>query len=344
MPKTLRVATVGTGYFSQFHYDAWARIEEAELVALCSRNATTASDIALKYNIKSTYTNFISMLDEAKPDLVDIITPPETHVEFVKAAVERGIPCICQKPFTPSLKEAEALAHLIKQHNGKVIIHENFRFQPWYQEIKTLLDNNRLGKVYNVTFRLRPGDGQGKNAYLARQPYFREMKRFLIHETGIHWIDVFRYLLGEVESIYADLQQLNPNIKGEDAGIVLFQFDHDIRAVFDGNRLADHSAQNTRLTMGEMQIEGSNASLILNGDGKINTRLHGEANWQPHEYRFSTDNFGGDCVFNLQQHVVNHILYQTELANPVESYMNNLTVEDLIYQSAESNTQRKFKK
>ena len=48
--------------------------------------------------------------------------------------------------------------------------------------------------------------------------------------------------------------------------------------------------------------------------------------------------------FNLQQHVVNHILYQTELANPVESYMNNLTVEDLIYQSAESNTQRKFKK
>jgi predicted dehydrogenase len=50
------------------------------------------------------------------------------------------------------------------------------------------------------------------------------MKRFLIHETGIHLIDVFRFLLGEVRSVYADLTKLNPVIAGEDSGTVLFNF------------------------------------------------------------------------------------------------------------------------
>ncbi|MFT2111749.1 Gfo/Idh/MocA family protein [Marinomonas sp. 2405UD68-3] len=334
MQKKLRVATVGTGYFSQFHYNAWARIQEVELVALCNRSATVASSVAQEHAIPAIYTDFIQMLDEVKPDLVDIITPPHTHVNYVTASIERGIPCICQKPFTTSLEEAETLTQLIQEKNATVIIHENFRFQPWYQEIKKILLSEQLGNLYNLTFRLRPGDGQGQDAYLARQPYFRDMERFLIHETGIHWVDVFRYLLGEVDSVYADLQQLNPAIKGEDAGIVLFQFNNNIRGIFDGNRLADHAAENMRLTMGEMHIEGSKGSLKLEGNGIISTRKTGEAQWIPHEYAFTTLNFGGDCVYNLQQHVVEHILHQSELHNCAQDYMRNIKIEDLIYKSS----------
>ncbi len=333
MQKNLRVATVGTGYFSQFHYNAWERIPEVELVALCNRSATAAASVAQEYSIPSTYTDFSLMLDEAKPDLVDIITPPETHLEYVTAAIERGIPCICQKPFTTSLEEAEKLTQLIKEKNATVIIHENFRFQPWYQEIKKILLSEQLGELYNLTFRLRPGDGQGQEAYLARQPYFRNMERFLIHETGIHWVDVFRYLLGEVDSVYADLQQLNPVIKGEDAGIVLFQF-NNTRAIFDGNRLADHAAENMRLTMGEMQIEGSKGCLKLEGNGIISSRKTGEAKWTQHEYTFATLNFGGDCVYNLQKHVVEHILHRAELHNCAQDYVANIKIEELIYKSS----------
>ena len=45
------------------------------------------------------------------------------------------------------------------------------------------------------------------------------MPRFLIHETGIHLIDVFRYLLGEITGVFARLRRINPVIKGEDAGL-----------------------------------------------------------------------------------------------------------------------------
>ena len=51
------------------------------------------------------------------------------------------------------------------------------------------------------------------------------MPRFLIHETAIHLIDTFRFLLGEVSGVSARLRQLNTHIQGEgDAGLVLFEF------------------------------------------------------------------------------------------------------------------------
>ena len=332
---TLRVVTVGTGYFSQFHYDGWSRMEDVEIVALYNRSHSAAVETAKKYSIANIYTDFVEMLDKEKPDLIDIITPPITHEEFVKAAVDRNIPCICQKPFTPSFHEALELTKYIQQKQAMVVIHENFRFQPWYQEIKRLIQSKLFGDLYQATFFMRPGDGQGKNAYLERQPYFQQMEKFLIHETGIHWVDVFRYLLGDIKHVYADLMKRNPVIKGEDAGIVLFEFDNQVRATFDGNRLADHAAENTRVTMGEMLIEGSKACLKLEGSGKISIRNTGDSNWTPHTYPFTTKNFGGDCVFRFQRHVADHLLYNNEIQNRAHEYMENIHIEEQIYRSAQ---------
>ena len=43
-----------------------------------------------------------------------------------------------------------------------------------------------------------------RDAYLARQPYFQTMERFLVHEVAVHWIDTFRFLQGEVEAVFKD--------------------------------------------------------------------------------------------------------------------------------------------
>ena len=156
-----------------------------------------------------------------------------------------------------------------------MVVHENFRFQPWYLQIKKILENNSLGEIYQVYFRMRPGDGQGKDAYLNRQPYFQKMERFLIHETAIHFIDLYRFLFGKIDSVFANLTKLNTNIKGEDAAYVLFNFENGMRGIFDGNRLSDHIAIDRRLTIGEMLIEGSNGTLRLNGNGELFKRKFG---------------------------------------------------------------------
>jgi predicted dehydrogenase len=333
MSKNVRVATVGTGYFSQFHYESWRRMADVELVGVCNRTRDGAKAFAEKYQIPAVFTDFGKMLDSVKPDLVDIITPPVTHMDYVKAAVDRGIVASCQKPFTPSLEDAEVLVDYIGENDGTVIIHENFRFQPWYGKLKVLLDDGLLGTLYQVSFKLRPGDGQGADAYLARQPYFTTMERFLVHETAIHLVDVFRYLFGEVKSIYAELSKLNPAITGEDAGIILFTFENGVRGTFDGNRLVDHKARNPRLTMGEMVIEGENGTLTLNGDGEIHHRDHGSEIIKSIEYIWNNENFGGDCVYRLNRHIVEHILDGEPLMNTAADYLVNLQIEEAVYQS-----------
>ncbi|MEO1093255.1 MAG: Gfo/Idh/MocA family oxidoreductase, partial [Pseudomonadota bacterium] len=173
---------------------------------------------------------------------------------------------------------------------------ENFRFQPWFRECRKQIDAGALGQVYELAFRLRPGDGQGPRAYLDRQPYFQEMERFLLHETAVHLFDVFRFLLGEVEAVFADLRRLNPAIAGEDAGLVILRFASGSRALFDGNRLADHAAENRRLTMGEMQIDGAKANLRLDGYGRLFLRAHSSNQEDEMAYAWEDRGYGGDCV------------------------------------------------
>ncbi len=329
----MKVGTLGAGYFSQFHHDAWARMKDVDLVAVCDKNLAAARRMAEDFGNPRVYDDLETMLDSETPDLLDIATPPPTHLAAIRAAIAHKIPLICQKPFCENLEQAEQAVALAEAAGILLVVHENFRFQPWHLEARRLLQDAALGEVYQVTFRLRPGDGQGPRAYLDRQPYFQKMERFLVHETAIHFIDVFRFLLGEAGAVYASLARLNPIIAGEDAGVILFDFPGGARALFDGNRLADHPAANRRLTMGEMLIEGSNATLRLDGDGGLFLRKHGSNEESEHVYAWENRGFAGDSVYALQRHVTDHLRGNGPVMNSGRDYLANLRIEEAIYRS-----------
>ncbi len=330
----LRVATIGAGYFSAFHHDAWTRIPEVELVAVCDADAGKAEAYAERFQIAQTFTDAATMLDAIGPDLVDIATPPATHLALIKETTSRRLPTICQKAFCRSLDEAETAVGLADAADTLLVVHENFRFQPWHMELKRQLDAGRIGELYQVSFRLRPGDGQGPRAYLDRQPYFQQMERFLVHETAIHLIDVFRYLLGEPESVMARLTRLNPAIQGEDAGVMLFEFEGNRRALFDGNRLVDHVAQNRRLTMGELLAEGAAGVIRLDGDGRLFHRAFGSNEEEPISYDWQDQGFAGDSVHAFQRHVVDHLLGRGAIASLASDYLANLRIEEAVYRAS----------
>ena len=348
----VRVACLGAGFFARFHHDAWQRISNAALVAIADRDIKCAQEAcsALLHTTHKSgdtlYTQdtgvdaFISldaMLDAVSPQLLDIITPPHTHLESIKAGINAGVPnIICQKPFCQSLDEAQQAVKLAKAANVLLVVHENIRFQPWYRAIARLLDDGAIGKVQQISYRLRPGDGQGADAYLDRQPYFQTMPRLLIHETAVHWIDTFSYLLGPIEAVYADLRKLNPVITGEDAGHVLFDFANGTRALFDGNRHLDHAADNTRLTLGEALIEGTTGTLTLSGDGSVHHRQFGKTDRSIVLPASDWPGFGGDCVHALQKHVIDALLRNSRLENEAHEYLRVLEIEAAIYKSADS--------
>ncbi|MEM6887903.1 MAG: Gfo/Idh/MocA family oxidoreductase [Pseudomonadota bacterium] len=328
----LRVACLGAGYFSQFHYGAWPRIKGVELVAACDLTLEAAQATGLR-----AFDDLATMLSVVQPDILDIIVPPPGHRVAIEAALAANVQTIiCQKPFCLGLSEAEDMAKAASVAGAQLVVHENFRFMPWYRFLKDTLAAGRVGTPLQATFRLRPGDGQGPRAYLDRQPYFQKMPRFLVHETAVHWIDTFRFLFGPADAVYADLRRVNPVIAGEDAGYIIFEYDTGFRALFDGNRLLDHAADNTRRTMGEALIEGTEGTLTLWGDGSVDFRAFGT---QTDDRILAADpweGFGGDCVRALQSHVVEHLQTGAPLENTADDYLSVIRVTDAVYASAKS--------
>lgn len=330
--RSLRVAVVGAGFFAQFHHEAWSRLDRADLVGICDLDRSRA-DTAAAVSGAQGFDDLDDMLDTVPVDVVDIATPPETHLALVSAVAARGLPVICQKPLAPTLAEAQTVAAAASTAGVTLAVHENFRFQPWFREARRLIDAGQLGDLHGIAFRMRPGDGQGPDAYLDRQPYFQTMARFLVHETAIHFVDTFRFLMGEITSVYADLRRINPAIAGEDAGTIVFRFADGQSGVYDANRLNDHVSDNPRRTMGEMWLEGSNGVLRLDGSGRLWWKPHG-GDEAEHSYAWEDRSFGGDCVYATQAHIVAHLLDGAPLETGAEDYLRNVEIEEAIYRSA----------
>lgn len=323
----INVALLGAGYFSRFHRDAWCRNPRVRVVGCHDANPAAQAEVQ--------HFATLSALLDTQPDLLDIITPPATHATAIHAAIAHGIrTVICQKPFCTSLTEAREITATAAAAGLTLIIHENFRFQPWYRAIAAELAKGSIGDLHQMTFRLRTGDGQGPRAYLDRQPYFQTMPRLLIHETGVHWVDTFRYLMGDPVAVYADLRRINPVIKGEDAATVIFDYPGGKRAVFDANRHLDHATDNPRRTFGEALVEGTKGTLSLHGTGAVTLRAFGAADQTVLLPAQDWPGFAGDCVRALQDHVIRHLTDAAPLENTAAEYLRVIEVEQAIYQSA----------
>lgn len=329
---TLDVAIVGCGYFSRFHQDAWSRIPRARVVAIVEPDEAKARAAAAPFPDARVFATLPAMLDEIRPHLIDIVTPPATHADLVATAGSRGVAVICQKPLAPTYAEAVALVESAERAGITLLVHENFRFMPWFREARRILDDGLLGTALGIFFRLRPGDGQGPDAYLARQPYFQKMTRFLVHETAIHLIDVFRYLMGEPTAVFARLKRFNPVIAGEDAGVIYFDFASGATGLFDANRHVDHPSDDARMTMGIMYLEGTAGSLRLDGFGNLFLKPHGKAE-RPWPYSWEDRGYGGDCVYHQTLHAVAHFLDGAAPMNTGRAYLRNLDIQEAVYRS-----------
>ena len=328
----MRVACLGLGYFSQFHLAGWQDLEGVEVVGVSDLDPKKAAVISALF-----FDSLDQMLAQTSPDILDIITPPVGHADAIRTALAAGVKTIiCQKPFCTGLDQAREITHEIAAQGATLIIHENFRFQPWYRAIKSAISDGVIGTPSQATFRMRPGDGQGPDAYMARQPYFQKMERFWIHETGVHWVDTLRFLFGDPEAVYADLRRVNPVIAGEDAGFVVFDHPNGVRAILDGNRTLDHAAKNTRCTMGEGLFEGSDGTLRLDGDGSVHLREFGSIDWTQIHDADTTDTFGGDCTKHLQRHVIEALRGTRPFENQAADYLKVIEIEEAIYRSAKA--------
>lgn len=340
--KILRGAVIGAGYFSRFHFDAWQRINHVRIEAVCDVDRNKAEAFAAEFKVPKVFTDHREMLDalsdgQHRLDFVDVVTRPDTHLPIVQDVAAQGIAVICQKPLASTATESAQIVSMAQAAGIPFMVHENFRFQPWYREIKNLLNDQRIGdRLHTLSFRNRAGDGWGDDAYLARQPYFQTMEKFLIFEAGIHTIDTFRYLAGEINRVWCSTRKLNPVIAGEDSAIAIFDFFDGGQGLYDANRFNESTAANPRYTFGELLVEGNGGTIRLHDDGRLTVQELGRPE-KAHTYAPSDSGFAGDCVFATQQHFADGLrLNLSKFETDGPSYLKSIAVQEAMYRSAKS--------
>ena len=323
--RVLSGALIGSGYFGQIQLEAWRRMPDVEIVAACDLQLSKAQASAPK-----AYTSIENLLAEEQLDFLDIATRPDTHLSLVRAAVEQGIPAICQKPMAPTIEDAAEMAKLVHKTGARVMIHENWRWQPWYREAKTRIDRGEIGQPITYNFRHRQRDGLGPEPY-KNQPYFRDMPRLLIFETLVHYIDTARFLFGEIEGLSARTRQHNPGIKAEDGAVILLDHESGVTGVINGNRYLNPELPGP--AMGEAWLEGDENWLRIaaNGDLYLANELVGQ---------FPTnEGYKGDSVRATQRHFIDCLKSGKPFETGVAEYLPTFVAVEAAYRSAESKKQ-----
>ncbi len=279
---TKRGVLIGCGYISHRQLTAWQQIDEAEIVAVCDLEAEKARQRAREFDIPHVYTDYEQMLDEQAPDFVDIATRPSTHLLLTRAAAERGIAVLCQKPIADDVEEARRIVRVCEAAGVPLMINENTRHQPWFRKAKEIIESGALGELFYARFENR-SRGSFQSPPFASQPYFVDMPRLMIFEMDVHFLDTARYLfadqLGEATSVYARIRRVNPDIAGEDFALIVANFG-DFTCTVDSS-WASVTPPHEGVTWGPFQVEGSAGTLTLDYGGTLTLYTDDdEQSWQ----------------------------------------------------------------
>jgi predicted dehydrogenase len=224
--KNLRVAVVGCGFWSRFQVPAWQELSDVDCVAVCDLDEGKARQTASAFGIKKFYAEAAEMIQEQRPDVLDVITSPATHRQIVELATLTKTPAICQKPMANDFSEAKAMVHLCQEAQVPFFVHENWRWQRPIRELKKILDSGKIGPPFRARM-----DFNTSFPIFSNQPFLRDCKQLILADLGTHLLDVVRFLFGEAKQLLCQVRRIDPGIAGEDVATVLLEMQNGMTVV-----------------------------------------------------------------------------------------------------------------
>lgn len=141
----LRVAIVGCGKIADQHVQAVQRVPGSQVVAVCDREILMARQLGERFAIEGRFDDVGRMLREARPDVVHITTPPQSHHALAVQCLEAGAHVYLEKPFTVTAPEAEAIVATARRCGRVVTAGHNYQFSFEMLRLRRLLETGFLG-------------------------------------------------------------------------------------------------------------------------------------------------------------------------------------------------------
>ena len=141
----LRVGLVGCGKIADSHAGQIGRIRTSQIVGVCDNEPLMARQLAERFHIKQHFKDVSEMLDESRPDVVHITTPPQSHFDLAKRCLEWGCHVYVEKPFTVCADEARELIALANQRGLKITAGHDDQFTHVARRMRSEIQSGYLG-------------------------------------------------------------------------------------------------------------------------------------------------------------------------------------------------------
>lgn len=273
----LNIGMVGYAFMGKAHSNAWRQaphffpgIPQPRLKAICGRSREKTEEAAKRLGWESVETDWRRLIARKDIDIVDIVTPGDSHAEIAIAAAEAGKHVICEKPLANSLEEARRMVAAARRAKVKNLVMFNYRRVPAIALAKQMIAENRLGKVFHYR-------AQYLQEWLV-DPLFPRLWRMdktvagvgALGDLGAHVADLSLHLVGRLDKLTAVTATMIPTRPlpgqpGKTAPVTV-----DDCAVFMG-RIGEATAsyEVTRLAAGRknylaFEINGDRGSMRFN--------------------------------------------------------------------------------
>jgi UDP-N-acetylglucosamine 3-dehydrogenase len=206
------------------HARVYAEMDDVELVGVADEDELAGAKVANRYRC-AVYPDYNDLLDKEQPDIVTVAVPTRVHAEVAIAAMSRGINVLVEKPLALSVAEGRRIIDAAREHGVKLAVGHIERFNPAVVEIKRRLDEQELGRIFQVhARRLSPFPGRVTDVGV-------------ILDLATHDIDVMRHLLNaDVERVFAETGR-KAHFSCEDLLSALLRFQNGVIGVLDVNWL-----------------------------------------------------------------------------------------------------------
>jgi predicted dehydrogenase len=146
----LKVAIVGCGKIADGPVEQIRAIGRGEVVAACDAEPLMVEQLAARTGIPQQFTDYQTMLDQVRPDVVHIATPPESHVFLATKAIEAGCHVFVEKPFALTRADAKKITDCARQHGRKVCVNYLYNYEPPGLALEALMKQGSLGEVVHL--------------------------------------------------------------------------------------------------------------------------------------------------------------------------------------------------